>query len=161
MENKMAIFAGGCFWGVETMFKNQPGVVKTTVGYTGGNKDNPTYEEVCSNNTKYLEAIKIDYDPNKTNFQTLARRFFEIHDPTQANGQGTDIGEQYQSAVFYFDDKQKKTAEKLIAELKDKGFDVVTKVLPATKFWPAEEYHQNYYQKTGKTPFCHFYQKRF
>lgn len=161
IKTNKAIFAGGCFWGVQTMFDNQPGVIRTVVGYTGGHTENPTYEEICRGNTGYFEATEIEYNPQKTDYGTLARYFFEIHDPTQASGQGPDIGEQYQSAVFYFDEEQKKTAEKLIAELKDKGFDVVTKVLPATKFWPAEEYHQHFNKKTGHTPYCHFYNKRF
>jgi peptide methionine sulfoxide reductase msrA/msrB len=156
-----AIFAGGCFWGVQYLFEKAPGVLKSEVGYTGGTKSNPTYKEVCSHTTGHVEAIKVTFDPQKTSYEALARLFFEIHDPTQANGQGPDIGPQYLSVVFYADDNQKAVTEKLIGILKQKGYKVVTKVLPATTFWPAETYHQDYYEKTGGAPYCHVYAKRF
>lgn len=161
MKTKKAIFAGGCFWGVEYYMKKLPGVLSVVSGYTGGDLENPTYEQVSSGSTGHIETVEVEYDPEKTDFETLARYFFEIHDPTQINRQGPDIGEQYQSAIFYSDDEERKIAEKLITILKEKGFDVVTKVLPASKFWPAENYHQDYYSKTGHTPYCHFYTKRF
>jgi peptide methionine sulfoxide reductase msrA/msrB len=154
-----AIFAAGCFWGVEHCLKEQPGVVETTVGYTGGTKENPTYEEVCRGNTGHLEAVEVLYDPVRVSYEELAKLFFEIHDPTQANGQGPDLGEQYLSAIFYLDDEQKRVAEKLIEELKAKGMKVVTQVRPAGKFWPAEQYHQDYYAKKGQTPYCHVRKK--
>mgnify|MGYP000851711485 CR=1 FL=1 len=156
-----AIFAAGCFWGVEHFFKNAPGVVETNVGYTGGKTENPTYEEVCSGKSGHYEAIEVLFDPEKTNFKELAKLFFEIHDFTQTNGQGPDIGEQYLSKIFYFDKEQKSTSEDLIRELNGKGFSVDTELLPSSTFWKAEDYHQDYYNKTGKTPYCHFRKKIF
>jgi peptide methionine sulfoxide reductase msrA/msrB len=156
-----AVFAGGCFWGVEYYFQQEPGVISATSGYIGGHKDNPTYKEVCYTDTGHAEAVEVVFDPEKTDFEKLARLFFEIHDPTQVNRQGPDIGEQYRSAVYPLDDEQKAVTEKLIAELKAKGFKVATKVEPAATFWPAEDYHQDYYFKTGKTPYCHTRVKRF
>lgn len=157
----VAIFAGGCFWGVEYHFKRAPGVLSTRVGYTGGHVDNPTYKDVSYKNTGHAEAIEVIYDPRKTSYRDLARLFFEIHDPTQVNRQGPDIGEQYRSAIFYLNDTQRETAEELIRILEKKGYDVATQVQPASTFWPAEEYHQDYYAKTGKLPYCHVYTKRF
>ncbi|MEW6355110.1 MAG: bifunctional methionine sulfoxide reductase B/A protein [Planctomycetota bacterium] len=156
-----AIFAGGCFWGVEHLLQQQPGVLSVTSGYIGGKTENPTYKEVCAHTTGHAEAVEVLYDKDKVDYETLARLFFEIHDPTQVNRQGPDIGDQYRSAVFYVDEEQKKTAEKLIAILKEKGLDVATEVVPATRFWPAEDYHQDYYRKTGKQPYCHVRTKRF
>lgn len=156
-----AVFAGGCFWGVEYYMKRIPGVISTEVGYTGGRKENPTYKEVCAGNTGHYEAIEVVYDPSKTTYETVARMFFETHDPTQWNHQGPDVGEQYRSAVFYRSDEQKKVAEKLITELKSKGFKVVTELKPAAVFWKAEDYHQDYYDHKGSLPYCHGYVKRF
>jgi len=156
-----AIFAGGCFWGVEHFFAIEPGVTETAVGYIGGHKDNPTYKEVCYTDTGHAEAIEVVFDPTKTSFEKLARLFFETHDPTHVDRQGPDVGKQYRSAVFYVDDEQKAITEKLIGELKAKGLKVATQVVKAPKFWPAEEYHQDYYKKTGKEPYCHAYVKRF
>ena len=158
-----AIFAGGCFWGVAHQFNKQPGVRFAGVGYIGGVVDNPTYKQVCSGLTGHREAVQILFDPKKTSYETLAKRFFEVHDPTQDDGQGPDIGIQYQSAVFYTSDEQKKTIQKLLKELRDLGYDPVTELIPAKghTFWPAEKYHQNYYEKTGKEPYCHVYTPRF
>ena len=156
-----AIFAGGCFWGVEYYFQNAKGVVGTQVGYIGGFKDNPTYREVCNHSTGHLEALEVTYDPSQTSYEELAKLFFEIYDPTQANGQGNEIGKQYLSALFYLDENQKQTTEKLIELLKTKGYRVATLLRKATKFWPAEEYHQQYYQKQGGTPYCHRRVARF
>ncbi len=161
VKTETAYFAGGCFWGTEHLFKEFAGVVSTRVGYMGGNKKNPTYQEVCNNNTGHAEVLEVVYDPSKTDYEKVARYFFEIHDPTQADGQGPDIGDQYRSAVFYTDQNQKQVAEKLIKMLKDKGYKVVTEVTRADTFWEAEDYHQDYYEKTGKAPYCHIYQKRF
>lgn len=156
-----AIFAGGCFWGVEHLIQKQPGVISVVSGYIGGTVDNPTYEQVCTKKTGHAEAVKITYDPSKVSYETLAKLFFEIHDPTQANGQGPDLGPQYRSEVFYLTPEQKAVAEKLIGQLKAKGYNVVTKVTPATKFWSAETYHQDYYDRKGTEPYCHAYTKRF
>lgn len=156
-----AIFAGGCFWGVEYYMKKLSGVVHVTSGYIGGAKENPTYEEVCTGTTGHAEAVKITYDPQKTDYETVAKRFFEIHDPTHVNRQGPDVGEQYRSEVFYLSEEQRQIAEKLINQLTEKGYNVATKLTPATTFWPAEEYHQNYYTRKGTLPYCHGYTKRF
>jgi len=156
-----AIFAGGCFWGVEFYMKKAKGVLSTEVGYTGGTKVNPTYEEVCSGTTGHYEAMEIVFDPGKTTFEEIARLFFEIHDPTEWNHQGPDFGEQYRSAVFYLTEEQRKITEKLIGILKKKGYHVVTEIKPAKTFWKAENYHQDYYEHKGDTPYCHGYVKRF
>jgi peptide methionine sulfoxide reductase msrA/msrB len=158
---KKAYFAGGCFWGVEYHFEHKFGVISAVSGYMGGKKDNPTYEEVKSGKTGHLETVEVTYDPQKVSYEELARFFFEIHDPTQEDGQGPDIGEQYKSAIFYSDEEEKKIAEKLIGILKEKGYNIVTKVLPVSKFYPAENYHQDYYERRGQKPYCHIYKKRF
>lgn len=160
-HKKEAIFGGGCFWGVEYYFNKLPGILKTEVGYTGGHKEHPSYEEVCSGNTGHIEALRVEYDESQISYESLARFFFEIHDPTQSNGQGPDIGQQYLSRIFYLDEQQKKIAQALITELKKSGFQVATQVVPAGIFWKAEEYHQHYYKKNGKQPYCHVYTKRF
>lgn len=156
-----AIFAGGCFWGVEHYLQMAPGVLSVTSGYIGGKTENPSYKDVCYKDTGHAEAVEVKYDPSKTDYETLAKLFFEIHDPTQVNRQGPDIGDQYRSAVFYENEAQKAITEKLIEILEEKGYDVATQVVPATTFWPAEEYHQDYYEKTGKTPYCHARVERF
>lgn len=156
-----ALFAGGCFWGVEALFKNLKGVKKTTVGYTGGKVINPTYQEVCTDLTGHAEAMEVIFDPEQTDYEVLAKRFFEIHDPTDRGGQGPDRGNQYRSALFFLTEKQRRVALKLSEQLKTKGLDVVTEVTAAGPFYPAEEYHQQYYDKTGKHPYCHTYVKRF
>jgi methionine-S-sulfoxide reductase len=161
MEKEKAIFAGGCFWGVEHLMKEQEGVLETTVGFIGGHVDNPSYQQVVAHTTGHVEAIEIEYDSKKVSYEQLAKLFFEIHDPTQVGRQGPDVGEQYSSVIFYLDDEQKKTAEKLIKVLGDKGLRVATELREAEQFFPAEEYHQKYYDKTGKAPYCHMYVKRF
>ncbi len=161
LKTQKAIFAAGCFWGVEYYFKTAPGVLRTRVGFTGGTTVNPTYQEVCSNTTGHAEAIEVIFDPEKTNFEELCKLFFEIHDPTQLNRQGPDVGEQYRSAVFYLNQEQKQTTEKLINILKEKGLNVVTQIVPAAPFYEAEEKHQDYYNKTGSKPYCHFRIKKF
>lgn len=161
VKTEKAIFAGGCFWGVEYYFQKAKGVKSTEVGYIGGHKDNPTYKEVCTGKTGHIEAIEVEFDPSQTSYEELAKLFFEIHDFTQINGQGPDIGEQYLSEIFYFDDAQKETAEKLIKVLTDKGYKVATTLRKATTFWKAEDYHQEYYQKNGHEPYCHARRKVF
>jgi len=161
LKTDTAIFAGGCFWGIEYYMKKAKGVISTVVGYTGGTKENPTYEDVCSGTSGHYEAMEIVFDPKKTTFEEIARLFFEIHDPTEWNHQGPDIGEQYRSAVFYRTAEQKKITEKLIGILKEKGYHVVTEVKPEKTFWKAENYHQDYYEHKGTTPYCHGYVKRF
>lgn len=156
-----AFFAGGCFWGVEYHMKKLPGVVQATSGYMGGRVDDPTYEEVCSSSTGHAETVEVVFDPNRTTYETVARLFFEIHDPTQKNRQGPDRGSQYRSVIFYTQKSQKETAEKLIEILKRKGVPVETELLPAGPFYKAEEHHQNYYEKEGGEPYCHKYVKRF
>ncbi len=156
-----AYFAGGCFWGVEYHLQKQKGVKSVESGYMGGIKDNPTYGEVCDGNTGHAETVEVVFDPHSVSFEELTKLFFEIHDPTQVNRQGPDVGEQYRSVVFYANDNQKTTTEKLIGILKNKGFKVATEVIPAGTFWKAEDYHQDYYEKKKGTPYCHAYTKRF
>ncbi|MFC1721181.1 peptide-methionine (S)-S-oxide reductase MsrA [Patescibacteria group bacterium] len=158
---KKAIFAGGCFWGVEDLMEKRDGVIETRVGFTGGHKENPTYEEVSTGDTGHVEAVEVKYDPKKISYEELAKLFFEIHDPTQAGGQGPDIGSQYESVIFYENENEKEIAKKLIDILKENGLDVVTKLQKAGEFWLAEDYHQDYYKKSGKKPYCHIYTKRF
>jgi peptide methionine sulfoxide reductase msrA/msrB len=156
-----AIFAGGCFWGVEYFMQKEAGVISVTSGYTGGTVRNPTYREVCTGNTGHAEAVKIVYDPDKTSYEKLLKLFLEIHDPTQVGGQGPDIGDQYRSEIFYLNDDQKNIAQKDLNVLKSKGYKVVTSLEKASEFYPAEEYHQDYYFRNGKMPYCHVYTKRF
>ncbi|MDD5406346.1 MAG: bifunctional methionine sulfoxide reductase B/A protein [Sulfurovaceae bacterium] len=160
-NEKIAYFAGGCFWRMEYYLEKLDGVKDVISGYMGGTRENPTYKDVSSGNTGYLEVVKVIYDPAKISYETLAKAFFEIHDPTQANGQGPDIGEQYQSAVFASNAKEKEIINNLISILKQKGYKVVTKIYDVKSFYKAEDYHQNYYAKHNKTPYCHGYIKRF
>lgn len=148
-----ATFAAGCFWGVEDLFRSIPGVSDVIVGYTGGTKANPTYEEVCTGTTGHAEGVEVTFDDQKVSYEKLLQIFFENHNPTTKNRQGPDIGHQYRSAVFYHDDAQKAAAEKYIAGLtKNQAFGstpIVTEVVPAQTFWKAEEYHQQYLKKHG------------
>lgn len=158
---EVAIFAGGCFWGVEYYMKQLPGIVSIESGYIGGHRENPTYQEVKAHGTGHAEAVRVVFDMSKVDYETLAKRFFEIHDPCQTDGQGTDLGPQYRSEIFYTNEQQKATAERLIDILRAKGLHVVTRLTPASTFWPAEDYHQRYFEKNGGEPDCHRYVKRF
>lgn len=156
MKKQTAIFAAGCFWGVQYYFDEVPGVLETEAGYTGGKTDNPTYEQVCAHGTGHAEAVKITFDPQKVSYKTLLSQFFRMHDPTQLNRQGPDVGDQYRSAIFYTDEAQKQVAQKIIDELNKSKFGgkIVTSLEPAGKWWPAEDYHQKYTEKTGMGA-CH------
>lgn len=156
-----AIFASGCFWGTEHFMKRAEGVLRTTAGYVGGHVERPTYRDVCTGRTGHAEAVEVVYDPGVTDFETLARLFFETHDPTQVDRQGPDIGTQYRSGIFYLDEAQRATAEKLVGLLVDRGLEVATEITPAGTFWPAEDFHQDYYGKTGRIPYCHAWRPLF
>ena len=149
-----AIFAAGCFWGVQLAFDNTPGVVSTEAGYVGGSVENPSYRQGSTGQTGHAEAVEVSFDTDKISYPELLDIFFKIHNPTTQNRQGPDIGTQYRSAIFYLTPEQKQQAEAKIAELeRQKTFPapVVTEIAPAGTFWPAEEYHQKYLQKQGKT----------
>lgn len=149
-----AIFAAGCFWSVQLAFDNTPGVVSTEAGYVGGTVENPNYRQVSTGQTGHAEAVEVSFDTDKISYPELLDIFFKIHNPTTKNRQGPDIGTQYRSAIFYLTPEQKQQAEAKIAELeRQKTFPapVVTEIAPAGTFWPAEEYHQKYLQKQGKT----------
>jgi peptide methionine sulfoxide reductase msrA/msrB len=161
LDTEEAIVAGGCFWGVEHFLKQIPGVLHVESGYTGGRTLEPTYEQICQGNTGHYEAVRVLYDKEKTDYHQVLKRFFEIHDPTQKTGQGPDIGQQYQSAVFYYNQEQLEEAELLIQMLRKRGYQVATHLLPVQTFWPAEDYHQDYYAKHRKAPYCHRPENRF
>jgi peptide methionine sulfoxide reductase msrA/msrB len=156
-----AVYAGGCFWGVEYYFEKLDGVFDAVSGYTGGTTENPTYREVLTHSTGHVEAVEITYDSSVISYEELTKYFFEIHDPEQTNGQGPDIGNQYLSVVFFQNLQEKESVEKLIGILEQEGFDIATSVKPSAVFWPAELYHQDYYEEKGSLPYCHFYTKRF
>ena len=158
--SETAVFAGGCFWGVEAFFHTVPGVLEAVSGYTGGEYACPTYEEVCAGRTGHAEAVRVVFDPALVSYEILARMFFEIHDPAQLNRQGPDVGTQYRSAIFCADEKQKETAEKLIAELQGRGWPVATVLEPLGPFYPAEDHHQDYFKKHGRG-LCHSRVSRF
>ena len=161
MKTEIAYLASGCFWGTEYFLKKHPASTKTEVRYMGGNTPNPTYEQVCTGTTGHAEIVKVEFDANKKDFEDVLKLFFETHDFTQVGGVGPDIGDQYRSEIFYTSEKQKEVAEKLIKTLSDKGYKVSTKLTPASEFWKADASHQNYYFRTGGTPYCHFYKKIF
>jgi len=161
IKQDTAIFASGCFWGTEYHLQKFDGDIDSKPGYIGGSIKNPSYKQVCSGTTGHAEAVRVIYNPDLVSYETIAKLYFETHDPSQVDRQGPDIGTQYRTEIFYTSPEQKETSEKLINILKEKGIDVVTKVTPASTFWVAEEYHQNYYLKTGKQPYCHIYSKKF
>lgn len=152
-----ATFAFGCFWGTQFIFKKIPGVIKTAVGYAGGHKKNPTYEEVCTGNTGHTEAVDMEFDPATVSYQALLETFFEHHDPTTPNRSGPDVGEQYRSVIFYHNQSQKSQAEEYRDRLTRTGRyrnPIVTEIVPATEFYRAEEYHQDYADK-NPSYVCH------
>lgn len=156
-----AYFAGGCFWGVEYYLQKLDGVKEVISGFMGGHVKNPSYYEVVRSNTGHLEAVEVIYDSNVISYEEIAKTFFEIHDPTQTNGQGPDIGEQYLSAVFVSSEEERKIVEALIEKLETNGYKVATKILNSSDFYAADESHQDYYDKKGSEPYCHGYVKRF
>ena len=160
-DQDVAYFAGGCFWGVEHYLEQMDGVASVESGYMGGTVKSPSYEQVLTKKSGHLEAVRVRFDPARVSYHSVAKRFFEIHDPTQADGQGPDIGPQYRSAVFYSSEDQKRVTEGLIAQLVARGHKVVTEVRPAGAFWVAERYHQDYYARNGKQPYCHTRVRRF
>ena len=153
----MATFAAGYFWGVEATFRQLPGVLSTRVGYTGGRLENPTYKDVCTDTTGHAEAVEVEYDPAKISYDKLLEVFWENHDPTQLNRQGPDFGKQYRSAIFFHDDEQERAAKASKEALeKSRRFSkpIVTQIVPAEKFYEAEDYHQQYLEKRGLAT-CH------
>jgi peptide-methionine (S)-S-oxide reductase len=157
MATQQAIFAAGCFWGVEEAFREMPGVVSTAVGYIGGATKDPSYEQVCTDRTGHAEAVMVEYDPTRVNYDDLLERFWKIHDPTQVNRQGPDVGAQYRTAIFYTSDEQQAAAEKSKEQLSGSGKHrrpIATEIVPAPEFYRAEEYHQQYFAKRGQ-PSCH------
>jgi peptide-methionine (S)-S-oxide reductase len=159
MESKLkiAVFGGGCFWCTEAVFKMMKGVISVEPGYAGGFTENPTYEAVCSGSTGHAEVVKLEYDPSVRPYRDLLTVFFGSHDPTTKNRQGNDVGTQYRSVVFYSTDAQKKEAEQFIRELNNASHDgapMVTEVVPLDRFWPAENYHKDYFAKNPQNPYC-------
>jgi len=156
-----AYFASGCFWGTEYHFMKAKGVSETTVGYMGGHTQHPTYKEVCTGETGHAETTEVVFDTTKTTYEDMLKLYFETHDFTQVGGQGPDIGDQYRSVIFYTSDAQKQLAEKYVGILTNKGYKVATIIEKAPEFWPAEDYHQEYYDKKHGSPYCHIYRKIF
>ena len=159
MENNLetATLAAGCFWCIEAVFDDLNGVEDVVSGYAGGHTENPTYREVCDGNTGHAEVAQIKFDPSVISFKDVLRVFFSVHDPTTLNRQGNDVGTQYRSAIFYHNDQQRQDAEDVIRELKEEGvYDdpIVTEVTPFEKFWPAEDYHQEYFANNASQPYC-------
>jgi len=154
-EKKKATFAAGCFWGVESSFRQLDVVIDATVGYTGGHIKNPTYEMVCSDRSGHAEALEVEFDPSVVSYDTLLDVFWEIHDPTTINRQGPDFGSQYRSAIFYHDESQRRAAEASLKRAAHLFEDpIVTEITPASEFYPAEEYHQRYYERMGLPNLC-------
>ncbi len=159
MKQEIATLAGGCFWGMEELFRALPGVISTDVGYTGGTLPNPTYEQICTGQTGHAEALQIVFDPERISFGEILRRFFQVHDPTSLNRQGNDLGTQYRSAIFVHSESQRQAAEAMIQRVNASGFwkkPVVTHVEAASEFYVAEGYHQDYLQKHPNGYTCHF-----
>jgi peptide-methionine (S)-S-oxide reductase len=157
-DTETATLAGGCFWCTEAAFKELDGVVEVTSGYAGGHVEDPTYEAVCSGDTGHAEVVQVEYDPDELDYEDVLKVFFTVHDPTQLNRQGPDVGTQYRSAVFYHDDEQKATVERFVSALEAEGAydegDIVTEIAPLETFYEAEEYHQDYYEKNPNDQYC-------
>ena len=153
---QQALFGGGCFWCVEAVFLQLKGVEKVVSGYAGGIVHNPSYDQVCQGNTQHAEVVLIDFDEQQINYTQLLNVFFTTHDPTTLNRQGNDVGTQYRSVVYYFNDEQKQQAEKIIQDLENDGLNIVTELSPAPTFYPAEEYHQNFYARNPSQGYCNF-----
>lgn len=153
---QQALFGGGCFWCVEAVFLQPKGVEKVVSGYAGGIVHNPSYDQVCQGNTQHAEVVLIDFDEQQINYTQLLNVFFTTHDPTTLNRQGNDVGTQYRSVVYYFNDEQKQQAEKIIQDLENDGLNIVTELSPAPTFYPAEEYHQNFYARNPSQGYCNF-----
>ena len=161
MRKEQAIFAAGCFWGVQYQLQRVTGVLSTSVGYIGGSEENPVYADVKAHRTHHVEAVWVEFDADVVSYEALCRLFFEIHDPAQTDGIGPDIGPQYRSQIFYFDEEQHQMAIKVIELLRSKEYEVNTVLRPVQRFWHGEEYHQDYYNKTGDMPYCHIRTKKF
>lgn len=153
---QQALFGGGCFWCTEAVFLQLQGIQKVVSGYAGGQNPNPTYEQVCGGDTNHAEVILIDFDENQITYSQLLEVFFATHDPTTLNRQGNDVGTQYRSVIYYFNDEQKETAQLTIDSLKAEGLNIVTELSPAPTFYPAEEYHQNFFAKNPNQGYCNF-----
>ena len=154
---EQAIFGAGCFWCVEAIFESIEGVENVQAGYTGGNSENPTYEEICTGKTNHVEVVQLDFNPKIISFKKLMDSFWKSHDPTTLNRQGEDIGTQYRSAVFYNSEEQKEIAEKSLKDADNSNMyknPIVTEIAPLTTFYPAEEYHQDYYRRNSNAPYC-------
>ncbi|UAA38697.1 peptide-methionine (S)-S-oxide reductase MsrA [Paraneptunicella aestuarii] len=154
---QQATLGGGCFWCIESAFNSIDGVVKAISGYAGGHVDEPSYEQVCSGDTGHAEVVRVEFDADKLSFRQVLEIFFALHDPTQLNRQGNDIGTQYRSAVFYHNDEQKQCAEEIIQEMKDEGIwenPIVTEISPLTSYFDAEDYHQDYFSNNPQNQYC-------
>jgi len=154
---EQAIFGAGCFWCVEAIFESIEGVENVQAGYTGGNSENPTYEEICTGKTNHVEVVQLDFNPKIISFKKLMDSFWKSHDPTTLNRQGEDIGTQYRSAVFYNSEDQKEIAAKSLKDADNSDMyknSIVTEIAPLTTFYPAEEYHQDYYRRNSNAPYC-------
>ena len=153
-----ATLAGGCFWGVEELLRKLPGVANTTVGYAGGTLENPRYEDVKSGSTGHAESLQIVFDPSKISFDDILDHFFRLHDPTTPNRQGNDVGTQYRSAIFFHDETQHDAAKRAVERAQSKWTrPITTEIVPFTKFWEAEDYHQDYLQRYPNGYTCHYY----
>lgn len=160
MKQEHAIFAAGCFWGVQFYFDQVPGVIESAVGYTGGHTEKPSYEAVCTHTTGHAEAVHLMFEPGVVSYETLVRHFFRMHDPTQLNRQGPDVGDNYRSAIFFSDEGQRVIAERVRDELQlETDKPIVTQIVPEAKFYLAEDYHQKFAERTGQG-MCHIPYKK-